>query len=121
MLVDHEGIQKVLNDTDAYRKNTPVYQAFSENSELADQSEAIKEVFNHEHMEILGDSVVGMAKGFCDQLVDSQGNGVPFSVFNTSLNVCSVHHSLVSPPLLLWFLINPCVVHKGSAWYNIIW
>eukprot|EP00026_Physarum_polycephalum_P006052 Phypoly_transcript_06092.p1 GENE.Phypoly_transcript_06092~~Phypoly_transcript_06092.p1 ORF type:complete len:530 (+),score=73.11 Phypoly_transcript_06092:159-1748(+) len=85
MVVDHEGIHKVLNDTDAYRKNTPVYQAFAENAELADQSDTIKDVFNPEHMEILGDSVLNMAQSFCDQLVDSQGNGVAFSVYNTSI------------------------------------
>ena len=88
MLVDHEAIQRVLNDTDTYRKNTPVYQAFAENTELADQSEAIAAVFSPEHMEILSDSVVGMAESLCDQLVDAQGNGTPFTVFNTNLGVC---------------------------------
>lgn len=86
MLVDHDGIQKVLTDSDAYRKNTPIYQAFEEGGELADQAESIKAVFDPPHMEILADSASSMAESFCDQLVDSQGNGVPFSVYNTSLN-----------------------------------
>jgi hypothetical protein len=94
MLVDHEGIQRVLNDAEVYRKNTPVYLAFAENTELADQAETIKAIFNPEHMETLGENTVSMAESFCDQLVDSQGNGIPFSVFNTSLGVC---YSL-SPP-----------------------
>ena len=88
MLVDHEGIQRVLNDSDSFRKNTPIYQNYSEGNDITDQSEAIKEIFSHKHMETLGDSVLGMAEGFCDQLVDSQGNGVVFNVYNTSLFVC---------------------------------
>lgn len=89
MIVDHEGIHRVLTDSDAYRKNTPTYQAFSENAEIADQSEAIKATFSEEHMETLGNAIIGMAEGFCNQLVDAQGNGVAFNVFDTSRSVCT--------------------------------
>lgn len=86
MLVDHAAINKVLTDIDAYRKNTPIYQPFAENSELTDQSEAIASVFNAENMDILGQSVVDLAKDLCTQLVDSQGDGTRFKIHETALS-----------------------------------
>lgn len=90
MVVDHTAVNRVLTNSDCYRKNTPIYFPFAEGAELQNQSDAVKAVFNHKNMNILGNTVVALAEDLCAQLVDSQGNGVPFNVHETCLDVWSI-------------------------------